>query len=102
MHNHHNFAWREEHDGEDVIVVRKGATPAFPGQQGFIGGSMGDDAVIVRGTPAADERAADAAAGGAVLDRPRRRPRDVAHAGRGQAQLADRQMLKPGRGVAAR
>ena len=39
----------ETHDGEEVIVVRKGATPAFPGQKGFIGGSMGDDAVIVRG-----------------------------------------------------
>ncbi len=50
MHNHHNFAWREMHDGKDVIVVRKGATPAFPGQKGFVGGSMGDDAVIVRGT----------------------------------------------------
>jgi tRNA-splicing ligase RtcB (3'-phosphate/5'-hydroxy nucleic acid ligase) len=49
VHNHHNFAWREEHDGRSVIVVRKGATPAFPGQKGFIGGSMGDDAVIVRG-----------------------------------------------------
>jgi tRNA-splicing ligase RtcB len=33
VHNHHNFAWREEHDGEDLIVVRKGATPAFPGQK---------------------------------------------------------------------
>jgi tRNA-splicing ligase RtcB len=50
VHNHHNFAWRERHDGEDLIVVRKGATPAFPGQKGFIGGSMGDDAVIVQGT----------------------------------------------------
>jgi len=49
VHNHHNFAWRETHGGEDVIVIRKGATPAFPGQMGFIGGSMGDDAVIVRG-----------------------------------------------------
>lgn len=49
VHNHHNFAWREEHDGDSVIVVRKGATPAFPGQKGFVGGSMGDDAVIVRG-----------------------------------------------------
>jgi tRNA-splicing ligase RtcB len=49
VHNHHNFAWKEMHDGEEVVVVRKGATPAFPGQQGFIGGSMGDDAVIVRG-----------------------------------------------------
>jgi tRNA-splicing ligase RtcB (3'-phosphate/5'-hydroxy nucleic acid ligase) len=30
-------------------VVRKGATPAFPGQRGFVGGSMGDDAVILEG-----------------------------------------------------
>lgn len=58
VHNHHNFAWREEHDGEQFIVVRKGATPAFPGQKGFIGGSMGDDAVIVRGTVAPDEATA--------------------------------------------
>jgi tRNA-splicing ligase RtcB len=49
VHNHHNFAWRETHGADDLIVVRKGATPAFPGQRGFIGGSMGDDAVIVRG-----------------------------------------------------
>jgi len=54
VHNHHNFAWRETHNGDDVIVVRKGATPAFPRQKGFIGGSMGDDAVIVQGTPADD------------------------------------------------
>ncbi len=49
VHNHHNFAWREEHGGEELVVIRKGATPAFPGQQGFVGGSMGDDAVIVEG-----------------------------------------------------
>jgi tRNA-splicing ligase RtcB len=49
VHNHHNFAWREEHNGEQVWVVRKGATPAFPGQRGFVGGSMGDDAVIIEG-----------------------------------------------------
>ena len=49
VHNHHNFAWKEQHEGEELVVVRKGATPAFPGQRGFIGGSMGDDAVIVRG-----------------------------------------------------
>ncbi len=49
VHNHHNFAWREEHGGERFYVVRKGATPAFPGQQGFVGGSMGDDAVIIQG-----------------------------------------------------
>ncbi|MBA3762455.1 MAG: RtcB family protein [Chthoniobacterales bacterium] len=49
VHNHHNFAWREKHGSERYWVVRKGATPAFPGQQGFIGGSMGDDAVIIEG-----------------------------------------------------
>jgi tRNA-splicing ligase RtcB (3'-phosphate/5'-hydroxy nucleic acid ligase) len=49
VHNHHNFAWREEHDGQRLVVIRKGATPAFPGQRGFVGGSMGDDAVIVQG-----------------------------------------------------
>ena len=49
VHNHHNFAWREKHDGEEYWVVRKGATPAFPRQKGFVGGSMGDDAVIIEG-----------------------------------------------------
>ena len=59
VHNHHNFAWREEHDGQSVTVVRKGATPAFPGQKGFVGGSMGDDAVIVQGVVDAAGRTAD-------------------------------------------
>jgi tRNA-splicing ligase RtcB len=49
VHNHHNFAWLEEHDGEELWVVRKGATPAFPGQRGFVGGSMGDISVILEG-----------------------------------------------------
>lgn len=51
VHNHHNFAWREHHPdaGGDVWVVRKGATPAFPGQRGFVGGSMGDISVILVG-----------------------------------------------------
>lgn len=54
VHNHHNFAWKEVHQGEEYVVVRKGATPAFPGQSGFVGGSMGDDAVILRGADQAD------------------------------------------------
>lgn len=54
VHNHHNFAWKETHGGEEYVVVRKGATPAFPGQKGFVGGSMGDDAVILQGTVNAD------------------------------------------------
>jgi tRNA-splicing ligase RtcB len=49
VHNHHNFAWREKHRGAWYWVVRKGATPAFPGQKGFVGGSMGDISVILEG-----------------------------------------------------
>jgi tRNA-splicing ligase RtcB (3'-phosphate/5'-hydroxy nucleic acid ligase) len=49
VHNHHNFAWRETHGDRKLWVVRKCATPAFPGQRGFVGGSMGDDAVILEG-----------------------------------------------------
>src|SRR5881628_2192542 len=54
VHNHHNFAWIEEHGGESLYVIRKGATPAFPGQKGFVGGSMGDDAVIIQGVASDD------------------------------------------------
>jgi len=54
VHNHHNFAWQETHDGEALWVVRKGATPAFPGQRSFIGGSMGDVSVIVEGVESAE------------------------------------------------
>ena len=53
VHNHHNYAWRERHGDRDLWVVRKGATPAFPGQRGFVGGSMGDDAVILTGVESA-------------------------------------------------
>lgn len=49
VHNHHNFAWKEEHNGRSMWVVRKGATPAFPGQKGFVGGSMGENSVILEG-----------------------------------------------------
>jgi tRNA-splicing ligase RtcB (3'-phosphate/5'-hydroxy nucleic acid ligase) len=49
VHNHHNFAWKEEHLGRSYWVVRKGCTPAQPGQEGFVGGSMGDESVILEG-----------------------------------------------------
>lgn len=57
VHNHHNFAWIEEHDGDKYYVVRKGSTPAFPDQRSFIGSNMLDVSVIVRGldTAAAKE-----------------------------------------------
>src|SRR5216110_293306 len=58
VHNHHNFAWRENHNNDEFWVVRKGATPAFPGQRGFVGGSMGDDAVIIEGLDSPTSREA--------------------------------------------
>lgn len=58
VHNHHNFAWQEEHQGERVWVVRKGATPAFPGQRGFVGGSMGETSVVLHGIDSPESRTA--------------------------------------------
>lgn len=58
VHNHHNYAWKETHSKQEVWVVRKGATPAWPGQRGFIGGSMGDISVIVEGKDSPDAHAA--------------------------------------------
>ena len=49
VENHHNFAWLENHDGRDVVVHRKGATPAGEGVLGVIPGSMADPAFVVRG-----------------------------------------------------
>ncbi|MBH5318562.1 RtcB family protein [Paenibacillus sp. GSMTC-2017] len=56
VHNHHNYAWKEKHSGKDAIVVRKGATPSAPGQLGFIGGSMCDISVIVKGKDSIENR----------------------------------------------
>jgi len=49
VENHHNFAWKEVHNGQEVIVHRKGATPAGKGVLGVIPGSMADPAFVVRG-----------------------------------------------------
>jgi tRNA-splicing ligase RtcB len=50
VENHHNFAWKEQTaDGREVIVHRKGATPAGAGVLGVIPGSMGDPGYVVRG-----------------------------------------------------
>jgi tRNA-splicing ligase RtcB len=49
VENHHNFAWREKHGGREVIVHRKGATPAGNGVLGIIPGSMGTPGFLVEG-----------------------------------------------------
>lgn len=49
VENHHNFAWREQHNGREMIVHRKGATPAGKGVLGVIPGSMATPGFVVRG-----------------------------------------------------
>ncbi|MCI0713884.1 MAG: RtcB family protein [Chloroflexi bacterium] len=49
VENHHNFAWKETHNGEEVFVHRKGATPAGEGVYGVIPGSMTAPGYVVRG-----------------------------------------------------
>lgn len=49
VENHHNFAWKETLNGEDVIVHRKGATPAGEDVMGIIPGSMTAPGFLVRG-----------------------------------------------------
>jgi tRNA-splicing ligase RtcB len=49
VENHHNFAWKETHNGREVIVHRKGATPAGQGVLGVIPGSMATPGFVVRG-----------------------------------------------------
>lgn len=49
VENHHNFAWKEMLNGEELIVHRKGATPAGKGVMGIIPGSMTAPGFLVRG-----------------------------------------------------
>lgn len=69
IENHHNFAWKEEHDGRELIVHRKGATPAGDGVLGLIPGSMATPGFVVRGLgePASMNSAAHGA--GRVMSR---------------------------------
>ncbi|WP_437922209.1 RtcB family protein [Sphingobacterium sp. LRF_L2] len=49
IENHHNFAWKEQWEGKEVLVHRKGATPAASGTMGIIPGSMATPGFLVRG-----------------------------------------------------
>jgi tRNA-splicing ligase RtcB len=69
LENHHNFAWQEEHDGETVIVHRKGATPASEGTLGIIPGSMATPTYIVRGKGNRDSLNSASHGAGRVMSR---------------------------------
>ncbi len=49
VENHHNFAWKEVHFGKEVVVHRKGATPATKNTLGIIPGSMATPGFVIRG-----------------------------------------------------
>ena len=63
VENHHNFAWKEMYQGREVIVHRKGATPASKGVMGIIPGSMTAPGFLVRGK--GEEEALNSASHGA-------------------------------------
>ncbi len=69
IENHHNFAWKEVHDGKEVIVHRKGATPAGEGVLGIIPGSMADNCYVVRGRGNPDSMNSAAHGAGRVMSR---------------------------------
>jgi tRNA-splicing ligase RtcB len=69
LENHHNFAWREQHDGRSLIVHRKGATPAAAGDIGIIPGSMASPTYVVRGKGNRDALNSAAHGAGRVMSR---------------------------------
>ncbi len=69
VENHHNFAWKEVHNGREVYVHRKGATPAGSGVLGIIPGSMADYAYVVVGKGNTDSLNSASHGAGRVLSR---------------------------------
>ena len=95
--NHHNFAWKENHGGREVLVHRKGATPAGTGVLGIIPGSMGTPGFLVRGRGAADSLAS--ASHGAGRQMSRTQAFKVISAEQRDAQLASAQVELLGGGL---
>lgn len=88
VENHHNFAWLETHGGREVVVHRKGATPAGAGVLGVIPGSMADPAFIVRGR--GNAASLDSASHGAGRQLSRTKANDLFRFSQVRKELADR------------
>lgn len=69
VENHHNFAWKERHGDRDLIVHRKGATPAGAGVLGVIPGSMATPGFVVRGKGGAESLESASHGAGRVMSR---------------------------------
>jgi tRNA-splicing ligase RtcB len=88
VENHHNFAWLEDHRGQEVVVHRKGATPAGRGALGVIPGSMADPAFVVRGL--GHPESLDSASHGAGRRMSRRQAKDTYRFSHVRRELAER------------
>jgi tRNA-splicing ligase RtcB len=102
VENHHNFAWKSvvrtpEGAEKEVIVHRKGATPAGPGVLGVIPGSMGDPGYVVRGRGVA--RSLSSASHGAGRAMSRRQAIDSIAKAERDAYLRERGVTLLGGGI---
>lgn len=96
IENHHNFAWKETHYGEDVIVHRKGATPAGKGVMGIIPGSMATPGYVVigKGNSASLESASHG--GGRAMSRSKAKQSFIWHSVREQLEKANVHLIGGG------
>ena len=90
VENHHNFAWKEVHDGQEVIVHRKGATPAGQRDIGIIPGSMASPGFVVRGK--GNDAALHTAAHGAGRRMSRRAAKEQFHWAQIRPYLREREV----------
>ena len=96
VENHHNFAWKEEHDGRELVVHRKGATPAGEGVLGIIPGSMATPGFLVRGK--GNRASLDSAAHGAgrCMSRTKAKKELNWHGARVQLEAAGVELISAG------
>jgi tRNA-splicing ligase RtcB len=69
IENHHNFAWKETYNNQELIVHRKGATPAGKGVLGIIPGSMATTGFIIKGKGNVDSLNSAAHGAGRAMSR---------------------------------
>ncbi len=98
IENHHNFAWKEKLDtGEEVIIHRKGATPAGIGDVGIIPGTMASPAFIVAGK--GNEESLNSAAHGAGRLMSRKKAKKTFNFGQMKKYLEEQGIMLLGSGV---
>ena len=96
VENHHNFAWKERHDGREVIVHRKGATPAGDGVLGVIPGSMATPGFVVRGRGGGERSHSASHGAGRAMSRTEARDRSRGTHVRPLLEAAGVQLLSAG------